>query len=202
MAHGAVLDPLDGDFLFTAEGCFFKGQVQPGAHVFAPAGCLLGTGPAGGAAAEEFTENVAQVAEISESGESAAVARTAAGGVVGVHAGKAVLVIAGALLVVGQDLVGLAHLLELFLGVLVAGVPVRVVLHGLFPVGPFNFIGAGGLFDAQHLVVISFICQSCSPLEKSGWVPPEGLLRRFPAGHCRGVDMPRPLEFHTQEWRG
>ena len=42
VARGAVLDPLDGDFLFTAEGCFFKGQVQPGAYVFAPAGCLLG----------------------------------------------------------------------------------------------------------------------------------------------------------------
>lgn len=36
-----VLDPLDGDFLFTAEGCFFKGQVQPGAYVFGPGGCLL-----------------------------------------------------------------------------------------------------------------------------------------------------------------
>ena len=184
MAHGTVLDTLDIDLFFAAEGRFFKGQVQPGAHVFAPAGCLLGAGPAGGAA-EEFTENVAQVAEISESGESAAVARTAAGGIVGVHAGKAVLVIAGALLIVGQDLVGLAHLLELLLGVLVTGIPVRVVLHGLFPVGPFNFIGAGGLFDAQHLVVISFICQSCSPLEKSGWVPPEGDGK--PSPHGKGV---------------
>lgn len=182
MAHGTVLDALDIDLFFAAEGRFLKGQVQPGAYVFAPAGCLLGAGPAGGAAAEEFTENVAQVAEISESGESAAVARTAARGVVGVHAGKAVLVVAGAFLVVGQDLVGLTHLLELLLGVLVAGVPVRVVLHGLFPVGPFNFIGAGGLFDAQHLVVIFFFCQSCSPLEKSGWVPPGGTFAEIPGG--------------------
>ena len=69
----------------------------------------------------------------------------------------AVLVIALALRGVAQHLVGLVDLLELGLGLLVAGIQVWVVLLGQLAVGLLDLIVRGGAVYAQHLVVISFI---------------------------------------------
>ena len=62
------------------------------------------------------------------------------GFIVGVDAREAVLVVPGALVRVGEHLVGLVDLLEFGLGFLVAGVQVGVVLLGQLAVGLFDFI--------------------------------------------------------------
>ena len=162
---GAVLDPLGSDLFLAAEGCFLKGQLQPRHDVLAPAGRVL-LGAAAAAAAEELAENIPQIAEAVKSAETgaakacAAVA-SAARAEVGVNSGKTVLVVPRALVSVGQDFVGFPGLLEFFLGSLVAGVTVGVVLHGGLAVGLLYVVGAGVLADAQHLIVISFcICHT------------------------------------------
>ena len=162
---GAVLDPLGGNLFFAAEGRFLEGQLQPRHDVFAPAGRVL-LGATAAAAAEELAENIPQIAEAVKSAETgaakacAAVA-SAARAKVGVNSGKTVLVVPRALVSVGQHLVGFPGLLEFFLGSLVAGVTVGVVLHGGLAVGLLYVVGAGVLADAQHLIVISFcICHT------------------------------------------
>ena len=164
---GAVLNPLGGNLFFAAEGRFLEGQLQPRHDVFAPAGRVL-LGATAAAAAEELAENIPQIAEAVKSAESgaakagAAVARAACPRAeVGVNSGKTVLVVPRALVSVGQDFVGFPGLLEFFLGSLVAGVTVGVVLHGGLAVGLLYVVGAGVLADAQHLIVISFcICHT------------------------------------------
>ena len=47
--------------------------------------------------------------------------------------------------------------LELFLAFLVTGVQVGVILLCQLAVGFFYFLGAGALFDTQHLIIIAFI---------------------------------------------
>ncbi len=68
---------------------------------------------------------------------------------------KSELVIFGTLVRVAQYAVSLGCLLELFLGFLVAGVFVRVVLDGFFAVSLLYLIGSCGLGDLKHFVVIS-----------------------------------------------
>ena len=113
-------------------------------------------GTAAKAAAEEGGENVAQI-HIIKAAEAAAKAAAATGPEVGIHPCMAVLVIALALRGVTQHLVGLVDLLELGLGLLVAGIQVGVVLLGQLAVGLLDLIIRGGAVYAQHLVVISFI---------------------------------------------
>ena len=72
----------------------------------------------------------------------------------------AVAVVGGALIGVAQHLVGLAGLLELLLGRMVAGIAVRMVLQRLLAVGALQFLIAGVARDAQNLVIICF-AHSC-----------------------------------------
>ena len=175
----AIFDPLGGNLLVTAKGCFLEGQLQPGYHIFTPAGIILGRSSAAAAATEDITEDVAQITEVAET-VSAAVA-AGAGAVVGIHSGMTELVIAGALLIVGQDFVGLTQFLELLLGGLVAGVPVRVILHGAFPVGLLYFISAGSLLDTQHLIVIAFVfCHMVTSISQEQ----DEFLRYIPQHQC------------------
>ena len=65
---------------------------------------------------------------------------------VGIRASK--LVIAGALFLIAQYLISLVDLLELFLGLFIAGVAVRVILHGQFAIGLADVVRAGRAFHA------------------------------------------------------
>src|SRR5699024_9556829 len=122
------------------------------------AGALAAGTAAAEAAPEEGAEDVTQVdvAHI-EAAEAAEPAAGAAGAEVGIHPGVAELVVAGALLLVGEHLIGLVDLLELGLGILVAGVQVGVVLLGLLPVGLLDLIVAGPLGHAQDLIIIALL---------------------------------------------
>src|SRR5215470_19387891 len=61
---------------------------------------------------------------------------------------------ARALVRIGEEIVGRRHLLELLLGLLVAGVEVGMQLLRQLPIGLANVVGRGGLLDAQRLVGI------------------------------------------------
>jgi hypothetical protein len=61
-----------------------------------------------------------------------------------------------ALLGIGQHRVGLADLLELGLGLLVAGVDVGMVLARELAVGGLDVLFGRGAADAEHRVVIAF----------------------------------------------
>ena len=115
--------------------------------------------------------------------KTAKAARTGAaavlGSVVGVNTGKAVLVVELALLRVRKHLVCLVDLLELFLGFLVAGVIVRVVLHGQLAVSLFDLRVGSRLGYTQHFVVITFLlCHNPITSRISSNLP-------YIAAHCR-----------------
>ena len=117
---------------------------------------------------EELTQRILDLREpyktpcrlvLLEQHTAAEAARAAAvlGRIVGVNPGKAVLVVELALLLIGEHLVRLVDLLELFLGFLVAGVVVRVVLHGQLAVSLLDLRIGGRLGYTQHFVVIAFL---------------------------------------------
>ena len=68
--------------------------------------------------------------------------------------GMAKPVIGSALLIVLQDVVGLVEVFEFLFCALVAGIPVRVILHRELAIGPLEIVGAGGFGDAENLVKI------------------------------------------------
>ncbi len=70
--------------------------------------------------------------------------------------GVAVAVVGGAFFFIAEDIVGLADFLEFVFGGFVAGVFVGVEFYREFAVGFFDFVGAGGFFDAEHFVVVPF----------------------------------------------
>ena len=123
-----------------------------------------------------------RASEAERAAEAAAKAAGAAavlGSVVGVNTGKAVLVVELALFRVRKHLVCLVDLLELFLGFLVAGVIVRVVLHGQLAVSLFDLRVGGRLGYTQHFVVITFLlCHNPITSRISSNLP-------YIAAHCR-----------------
>ena len=135
-------------------------------------------GAAAEAAPEEGAEDIAQVdvAHVKPA-EAAKAAPGSARAEIGIHTRMAELVVAGALILVGQYLVGLIGLLEFSLGGLVAGVQIRVVLLGLFPVGLLDLLVRGALGHAEDFIIISFLFwhRVLSPLNgRNGrvWGPP------------------------------
>jgi len=64
-------------------------------------------------------------------------------------------IVAGALLRIGEHLVGLGELLELLLGLLVSLVLVRVELQGELAERALQLLRGAGPLDAEHLVVVA-----------------------------------------------
>ena len=165
MALGALLLAGDGDVLLAAVHGLVKAQGDPHADVLPLAGgvgvCLTGrAAKAAEPAAEDIAEDVAQIDAIGTA-EAAEAARAAAvlGRVAGVNPREAVLIVHLALLRVRKHLVGFIDFLEFFLGILVAGVVVRVVLHCQLAVGFFDLRIGSAFGYPQHLVVITlFLC--------------------------------------------
>ena len=159
MAGVALLGAAEVDLLFAAEGGLLKGDSQAGPQALP----LLGAAAPGGgapsksaeAAAEKGAEDVSQV-DVPHV-EAAETAARAARAVIRIHSRVAELIIAGPLLRVGQDAVGLVYLFKFGLRRLVPGVHVRVVLFGQLSVGPFDFVIGSALAHAQDFIVISFL---------------------------------------------
>ncbi len=70
--------------------------------------------------------------------------------------GVAEAVVGGPLLIVHEDVVGFAKLLEVLLGVRVAGVLVGVKFHRETPVRFLDLLGRGGPGDLEDFVIIAF----------------------------------------------
>ena len=167
VALGTLLLTGNGDVLLAAMHRLVKRQGDAHPDVLALRGALgfgrtARAAKTAEAAAKDVAENIAKVntvaAKAAETAKAAGAAGAAAvlGSVVGVNTGKAVLVVELALLRVRKHLVCLVDLLELFLGFLVAGVIVRVVLHGQLAVSLFDIRVGGRLGYTQHFVVITF----------------------------------------------
>ena len=73
----------------------------------------------------------------------------------GADAGVAKLVIAPALLWIGEHRVGLGGLLELLFGALVIGIPVGMVLERHLAIGALDLRLTGVLRYAEHVVVVA-----------------------------------------------
>ena len=157
VTDSTVFDPLGSNFLLTAKCSFLEGQLQMAHNVLTPAGCILGALTAASAAAKELAEDITEVTEIAETAETGTVGAVSAATVAGIHTGKAELIIALALRVIGQDFVSFANFLELGLCFLVTRIPVGMVFHGRLTVGLLDFLGSGALLNAQNLIIIAFI---------------------------------------------
>jgi hypothetical protein len=108
---------------------------------------------------EHLAEDVAE--DVVDGGAGGPAEAEALEGVLAVRVAEAV--VAGALLRVGQDRVGLGRLLEALLGVLVPRVLVRVELVRELAVGALQLLLAGLPADPQDFVVVAFFqCISLS----------------------------------------
>ena len=181
VALGALLLAGDGDVLLAAVHGLVKAQGDAHADILTLARCvgvrLTGrAAKAAEAAAKDIAENVAQIHAVAA--KTAKAARTGAAAVLccigRVNTCKAVLVVQLALLRVRKHLVCFVYFLELFLGVLIAGVIVRVVFHCKLAVCLFDLGIGRSLGYPQHFVVITlFLCHIHSPLR-------ERLIRETP----------------------
>lgn len=180
---GALLLTGDGNVLLAAVHGLVKAQGDAHPDVLTLAGgvgiCLTGrAAEAAKAAAEDIAKNVAQVHTVAAKTAEAAGAAAVLCCVGGVNSGKAVLVVQLALFRVRKHLVCFVDLLELCLGVLIAGVIVRVVLHGKLAVCLFDLGIACALGYPQHFVIITlFLCHIHSPLRER---PPRVTPRSVP----------------------
>ena len=179
LAVRAALDAADRDLLLAAEGGLLEADVQRGAQVVALARRVRVGARRAAEAAEDVAEDVAEAPEAAKASEAVKPAE-AARARVGIEGGEAELVVLLALFLVREDLVGLVGLLEALLAGLVAGVQIGVVFLGQLSVCFFDFIRCGVLFDAQHLIIVSFFGH-------------EGLLIYMLSG---GVYAPPETGFH------
>lgn len=108
---------------------------------------------------EEFAEDVAEILE--DGGIESAARYTRA------NAGVAEAVVHLALLGVRQHSIGLAALLELFFGVRIVGVAVRMVLQRKLAISALYLLISRLTLDAQNFVVISFYARQFAPLAVS-----------------------------------
>ena len=142
--------------------------------------CLTGrAAKAAETTAKDITEDIAQIDPIAAKAAEAARAAAVLGCIAGIHTGKAVLIVQLALLRVRKHLVGFIDFLELFLGILIAGVVVRVVLHGQLAVSLFDLRIGGRFGYSQHFVVIAlFLCHNHTSIKPAKAAPakPERLL--------------------------
>ena len=188
MALSTLLLTGDGDILLAAVHGLVKTQGDAHPDVLTLAGgvgvvCLTrraaeAAKAAAKAAAEDIAKDVAQIHTVAAKTAKAAGAAAILCCVGGVNPGKAVLVVQLALLRVREHLVCFVDLLELCLGVLIAGVIVRVVLHGKLAVCLFDLGIACALGYPQHFVIITlFLCHIHSPLRER---PPRVTPRSVP----------------------
>jgi hypothetical protein len=133
-----------------------RGVFQRHFEVVAQVGAAIDVGTAAAAlaaTAEDVAEDVGE-----------GVGKAAHAGAAGAHAslrvdaGVAVLVVGGALLRVGEDLVGFLGLLELLFRLWVVRIAVGMVLHGQLAVGLLDVLIRSVAVDAEDFVVVALLC--------------------------------------------
>lgn len=156
-----VFDLLIGNGFRTALCRFFKGNSHIGLHIASPARSV-GIGPAGASAEAAPKEAIENIREIKTALEGARASGSAAE--IGVYARMAELVVSGALVTVGQHLIGLVGLLEFDLCLLIPRVQIRVIFFCEGSVRFLDLILRGAFLDSQHLIIIPFFRQALSSL--------------------------------------
>ena len=151
VAAGDVLANLEllGDALVDFLQC------QPHLQAKVTAAMLLSATPSAKAAESVSAKDVAKHREdvvhvhrcAAEAVETAATHRT----------GKSELVILLTLLRIVQHIIGLGSFFELFLGLLVTRVTVRVILDGYLSISLLDFLLRGCLGNAKHLIIITLL---------------------------------------------
>ncbi len=149
-----MLERGDADLDRIAVDRGFQIKIQIVAQIRAARGTLAS---AAHAATEDIGKDIAE--DIAEPAGARAAESAAPGGTT--QAGMAELVVGGLLLIVGQHLVGFRGLLEACLGLFVARIAVRVILHGQAAVGLLDLILRGAFRNAQNLVVVAFCHGRC-----------------------------------------
>jgi hypothetical protein len=145
-ADGAAHDARDGQRDVLAEHRLFEVERQVITKVVAAGGAIA----AFAAAAEEVAEAEQVAEDVAEVGELIRVEPAHAG-----CASVAVTVVAGPLLLVGEHAVRFRRLLELLLGIGIAGVLVGVVLHRELAVGLLDVVHRRATLHAEDFVVIT-----------------------------------------------
>src|SRR5512145_135156 len=136
-----------------AEKRVLEADVEVVAQVGAVARAGLPAAPAD-EFAEHLVEDVGETAHV-ESEIAAALSAAAAKTIgPGFERGMTEAIVSGALLLVLEDVVSLADILEFLLGLLVPRIAVGVELHGELPVGLLEVLRAGATVDAQGRVVV------------------------------------------------
>ena len=159
----AGVEHVERHFFFTAPGRFLKINFEIVAEIVAAAGLLALAGaipekavknPAAATAAKHSFKNIPGIVEATPllAGRTAARPRATTGR----ERRMAEPVIRGALLLVTQDFVGFAEFLEFFLSSRIAGILIRMIFNGEFPIRLFQVLGRGAALDAEHFVTIAF----------------------------------------------
>jgi len=140
----------DANLGFGAERCLLKRNfevvAQVGAAIDAGASAATAT-----AAAEDLVEDAAE-------GVAKTAATATAHASLGINPGVAVLIVGGALVAIGEDLVGLFGFLEVLFRFGIVRIAVRVVFHGQLAVGLLDLVVAGVTIDAEDFVKVFFGC--------------------------------------------
>ena len=132
-----------------------EGVLQHDFHVVAQVGAALAAiaAAAARAPAAEATEQI--VENVGHGGGETIAAKAPRPAPALLEGGMAEAVIGGALVLVGEGLIGLVDFLELDLGLLVARVAVGMMLHGRLAEGRFQLRFRTGAGHAEEFVVIS-----------------------------------------------
>jgi hypothetical protein len=132
------------DFLFTAQGGFFKRERNSVAQVITASGSLPGSGAG---AAEEVKEAFKDVAVVPEVESLKALPEQALG------PAMPEAVIGSAFISIRKDFIGLVDFLELLRRVTIA-IPVRVILKRQFTEGFLYFLARSVTGHPEHLIVV------------------------------------------------
>ena len=164
MAMSARAELAEGNFLFRTVSGFLEGDLEIVAQIRTATRSATAL-----ATAEEFFENssspttaAALAKDLAENIErivksAAGTGTTSRGWAALLKRGMTVAIISSALLRILQRLVSLGNFLEIFLGLLVARILVRVKLHGLLAIGFLQFFLGDGLRYSEQFVIIFFV---------------------------------------------
>ena len=140
-----------------------KAHFNREAHIVAASRLrALRTRSAASSAAEKIGEDVAEgaleVRSAVHPAEASKTALTAAetAGRIRIYAGLAETVVGCALLLIGEHGICLTHLFELRLSGFIAGVAIRVVLHGKATIRFLDLVLRCPALNAEHLIVVLF----------------------------------------------
>ena len=155
----AFLNSVIGHVLLDAKRRLLKAHADAYTNILASGRGVSSLGATAEAASEEAAENVSQISKVAKATKAATVSSATCGRI---KCGMAELVILCLLVRIGQNGVCLIDFLEACLRLCIPRMQVGMVFFCQGAVCLLDRRLVGGAIDSQHLVIISFICHSCS----------------------------------------